>query len=73
MKAPEIRQKTDDELAEQLTELKKEALNLRFQTSSGQLESTARVRTVRRDIARIMTTQNQRRRAAASAAAAAGE
>ena len=68
MKAAEIRQKTDDELAEQLTTLKKEALNLRFQTSSGQLESTARVRTVRRDIARIMTTQNQRHRAAAAGA-----
>ena len=65
MKAAEIRQKTDDELSEQLTELKKEALNLRFQTSSGQLESTARARTVRRDIARLLTTQNQRRRAAA--------
>ncbi len=73
MKAAEIRQKTDDELAEQLTTLKKEALNLRFQTSSGQLESTARVRTVRRDIARIMTTQNQRRRAAAASAGASGE
>ncbi len=69
MKAAEIRQKTDDELAEQLTGLKKEALNLRFQTSSGQLESTARVREVRRDIARIMTTQNQRHRAAVAAAA----
>ncbi len=69
MKAAEIRQKTDDELAEQLTGLKKEALNLRFQTSSGQLESTARVREVRRDIARIMTTQNQRRRTSAAAAA----
>ena len=66
MKAVEIRQKTDDELSEQLTELKKEALNLRFQTSSGQLESTAQVRSVRRDIARIMTTQNQRHRAAAA-------
>jgi large subunit ribosomal protein L29 len=69
MKAAEIRQKSDDELSEQLTELKKEALNLRFQTSSGQLESTARVRVVRRDVARIVTIQNQRRRAAASAAA----
>ncbi len=69
MKAAEIRQKTDDELSDQLTELKKEALNLRFQTSSGQLESTARVRTVRRDIARIMTTQNQRRRTAVAAGA----
>jgi large subunit ribosomal protein L29 len=71
MKAAEVRQKTDDELAEQLTELKKEALNLRFQTSSGQLESTARVRAVRRDIARIMTMQHQRR--AVTAAAAGGE
>jgi large subunit ribosomal protein L29 len=69
MKAAEIRQKTDDELAEQLTGLKKEALNLRFQTSSGQLESTARVRAVRRDIARIKTTQTQRRAVAASAGA----
>ncbi len=71
MKAAEVRQKTDDELAEQLTELKKEALNLRFQTSSGQLESTARVRAVRRDIARIMTMQHQRR--AVTAAAVGGE
>ena len=73
MKAPEIRQKTDDELAEQLTGLKKEALNLRFQTSGGQLESTARVRVVRRDIARVMTIQNQRRRATAASANASGE
>ncbi len=66
MKAPEFRQKTDDELSEQLTELKKEALNLRFQTSSGQLESTARVRVVRRDVARILTIQNQRRATSAA-------
>ncbi len=66
MKAAEFRQKTDDELSEQLTELKKEALNLRFQTSSGQLESTARVRVVRRDVARILTIQNQRRAASAA-------
>ena len=52
-----------DELAEQLTELKKEALNLRFQTSSGQLESTARVRAVRRDIARIKTILTEKRKA----------
>ena len=64
MKAAEIRQKTNDELSEQLTELKKEALNFRFQSSSGQLESTAQVRSVRRDIARIMTTQNQRQQVA---------
>ncbi len=71
MKAADVRQKTADELAEQLTELKKEALNLRFQTSSGQLESTARVRAVRRDIARIMTMQHQRR--AFTAASVGGE
>ncbi len=68
MKAAETRQKSDDELSDQLTELKKEALNLRFQISSGQLESTARVRVVRRDIARIMTIQNQRRAAASASA-----
>jgi len=68
MKAAETRQKSDDELSDQLTGLKKEALNLRFQTSSGQLESTARVRVVRRDIARIMTIQNQRRAAASASA-----
>ncbi len=68
MKGPEVKQKTDDELAEMLTDLKKESLNLRFQKSSGQLESTARVRLVRRDIARILTVQNDRRRAATAAA-----
>ena len=68
MKGPEVKQKTDDELAEMLTDLKKESLNLRFQKSSGQLESTARVRLVRRDIARILTVQNGRRRAATAAA-----
>ncbi len=73
MKAAETRQKSDDELSDQLTELKKEALNLRFQTSSGQLESTARVRVVRRDIARILTIQNQRRAAASATAAADGK
>ena len=65
MKAADVRQQTDDQLAEQLTDLKKEALNLRFQKSSGQLETTGRVRTVRRDIARIRTIVNERRRAAA--------
>ena len=61
MKAGEVRQKTDDELKEMLTGLKKEALNLRFQKSSGQLESTARVRAVRRDIARINTVLHARK------------
>ncbi len=61
MKAADLRPKTDDELTDQLLELKKEAFNLRFQAASGQLENTARVRQVGRDIARIMTLQNERK------------
>lgn len=64
MKAADVRQKTDDELAEQLIDLRKEAFNLRFQRASGQLENTGRVREVRRDIARIKTVMNQRASAA---------
>ena len=60
MKAEDIRQKTDDELAGQLIDLRKEAFNLRFQRASVQLENTGRVREVRRDIARIKTILNQR-------------
>ncbi len=55
MKAVDLRGKTGDELKEQLLELKKEQFNLRFQKATGQLENTARVREVRRDIARIKT------------------
>jgi large subunit ribosomal protein L29 len=55
MKAADVRLKTDDELKDQLASLKKEQFNLRFQRASGQLENTARVRVVRRDIARIKT------------------
>ncbi len=61
MKAADLRPKTDDELTDQLLELKKEAFNLRFQAASGQLENTSRVRQVGRDIARIMTLQNERK------------
>ena len=64
MKAEEVRQKTDDELSDQLGDLKKEAFNLRFQQASGQLENTARVREVRRDIARIKAVLHQRSSAA---------
>mgnify|MGYP003963747943 CR=1 FL=1 len=59
MKAADVRIKSDDELKEELIGLRKEAFNLRFQTASGQLENTARVRQVRRDIARIKTIQGQ--------------
>ena len=55
MKAEELKGKTADELGADLLQLQKEAFNLRFQQASGQLENTARVRQVRRDIARIKT------------------
>jgi large subunit ribosomal protein L29 len=55
MKAEDIRTKTLDQLNEELENLCKEAFNMRFQRVSGQLENTARVRAVRRDIARIKT------------------
>ena len=60
MKAADVRAKSDDELKEELITLRKEAFNLRFQTASGQLENTARVRQVRRDIARIKTVLHAR-------------
>ena len=65
MKVEDVRAKSDDELKEQLLDLRKEAFNLRFQTASGQLENIARVRQVRRDIGRIKTILNERRRAQA--------
>jgi len=64
MKAADIRIKTADELKDQLIDLKKEALNLRFQKASGQLEATARVRAVRRDIARILSVLNEKHQTA---------
>ena len=64
MDVGDIRTKTDDELKDQIQELKKEALNLRFQRASGQLEATARIRQVRRDIARVRTVIGERHQAA---------
>lgn len=55
MKAADIRMKTVDELDADLADLKKEQFNLRFQKATGQLEKTARVKQVRKDIARIKT------------------
>ena len=55
MKESELKEKNVDQLKEHLSSLKKEAFNLRFQKASGQLENTARVRVVRRSIARILT------------------
>ncbi len=60
MKAADVKQKSNDELAEQLIDLRKESFNLRFQRASGQLENTGRVRQVRRDIARIKTVIKER-------------
>ena len=60
MKAEDIRTKTPDQLADELAALKKEQFNLRFQKATGQLEKTARVRQVRRDIARIKTIAAQK-------------
>ncbi|HUK10418.1 MAG TPA: 50S ribosomal protein L29 [Stellaceae bacterium] len=64
MNASEVRGKTTDELAAELEQLSKEVFNLRFQKASGQLENTARVREVRRTIARIKTVLGERERAA---------
>jgi len=55
MKASDVRVKTQDQLSDDLVSLKKEQFNLRFHKATGQLEKTARVRQVRRDIARIKT------------------
>jgi large subunit ribosomal protein L29 len=67
MNAQDLRDKTPDQLRDQLVQLKKEAFNLRFQQATGQLENTARMRQVRRDVARVNTILSQK------AAAAAGE
>jgi large subunit ribosomal protein L29 len=63
-KIDDLKTRTDDQLQEQLGELKREAFNLRFQAATNQLEKPARVREVRRDIARIKTLQSERVRAA---------
>jgi large subunit ribosomal protein L29 len=60
----DLRAKSADQLNDQLLDLKKEQFNLRFQRASGQLENTARVRTVRREIATIKTLLGERARKA---------
>lgn len=61
MKAGDIRDMTVDQLDDELIKLKKEQFNLRFQGATGQLENTARIRQVRRDIARVKTISEQKR------------
>lgn len=60
MNAQELRDKTPDQLREDLANLKKEAFNLRFQQATGQLENTARMRSVKRDAARVLTVLNEK-------------
>jgi large subunit ribosomal protein L29 len=68
VKASDLRTRSHDELSEQVETLGKEIFNLRFQRASGQLENTARVRRVRREIARIKTILGERRRQASPGA-----
>lgn len=65
MKATDVRAMSEDQLSEELLKLKKEQFNLRFQRATGQLEKTARVREVRRDIARIKTIMAEAKKAKA--------
>ena len=69
MNASELRDKTPDELRDELANLKKEAFNLRFQQATNQLENTARMRTVRRDAARVKTILNEKAAQAAQSEA----
>jgi len=67
-KVAEFRDRSQDQLSDELAKLKKEQFNLRFQRASGQLENTARFRVVRRDIARILTVLKQKGLAPVTAA-----
>ena len=66
--ASDLRARTPDELATLLLDLRKEQFNLRFQRATGQMEGTARIRVVRREIARIKTIQAERKRSATKSA-----
>jgi large subunit ribosomal protein L29 len=68
MDAKELRDKTPDQLRDDLANLKKEAFNLRFQQATSQLENTARMRAVKRDVARVKTILNEKAAAAAQEA-----
>ena len=68
MNASELRDKTPDQLRDELASLKKDAFNLRFQQATGAIENTAQMRKVRRDAARVKTSLNEKAAAAASEA-----
>ena len=63
MKAGELREKTPDQLREELASLKKESFNLRFQQATGQLENTSRMRSAKRAAARVLTILNEKSKA----------
>ena len=67
MNIADVRDMTPDQMDDEVVKLRKEAFNMRFQRATGQLENTARLREIRRTIARIKTIQGQRRKAEASA------
>lgn len=66
MNAKDLRNKTPDQLREELTNLKKQQFNLRFRAATGQLENPAQMRTARRDAARVLTILNEKAAGAAS-------
>ncbi len=66
MNAKELRDKTPDQLREELTNLKKQQFNLRFRAATGQLENPAQMRTARRDAARVLTILNEKAAGAAA-------
>ncbi|GAA4215992.1 50S ribosomal protein L29 [Sagittula sp. NFXS13] len=66
MSAQDLRDKTPDQLRDQLVQLKKEAFNLRFQMATGEVQNSARIRQVRREVARVKTILNEKATAAAS-------
>jgi large subunit ribosomal protein L29 len=70
MKAADLREKTPEQLREQLEALRKEAFNLRFRRATGQLENTHQMRAVRRDVARVQSVLNEMARTASETVAA---
>lgn len=66
MNAKDLRNKTPDQLREELTNLKKQQFNLRFRAATGQLENPAQIRTARRDAARVLTILNEKAAGAAA-------
>jgi large subunit ribosomal protein L29 len=65
LRAKDLRDLTDDELEQRLADTRQELFNLRFQSVTGALENTARLRLAKREIARILTVRNDRQAAAA--------